>query len=55
MDGGIMDGIWRDIGDDNGDDLLQIPILAGCQNGASGSESRFLVVAVQRDSIWEKR
>jgi hypothetical protein len=53
MDGGIMDGWWRDVGDD--DDLLQIPIPAGCQNGVSGSESRFLMVAAQRNSIWEKR
>ena len=32
MDGGIMDGWWRGIGDDGGDDLLQFPIPAGCQN-----------------------
>jgi hypothetical protein len=55
MDGGIMDGWWRDVGDDDGDDFLQYPIPAGCQNGVSGSESRFLVVAAQRNSIWEKR
>jgi hypothetical protein len=55
MDGGIMDGWWRDVGDDDGDDLLQIPVLAGCQNGVSGSKSRFLVVAAQRNSILEKR
>jgi hypothetical protein len=54
MDGGIRDGRWRDIGDDDGDDLLQIPIPTGCQNGVSGSESRFLVVAAQWNSIWEK-
>jgi hypothetical protein len=30
------------------------PSLAGCQNGVSGSESRFLMVAAQRNSIWEK-
>jgi hypothetical protein len=53
MDGGIMDGWWRDVGDDDGDDLLQIPVLVGCQNGVSSSESRFLVVAAQRNSIWE--
>jgi hypothetical protein len=36
----------------NGDeDLLQIPVPAGCQNGVSGSESRFLMAAVQRKSI----
>jgi hypothetical protein len=54
MDGGIMDGWWRDVGDD-GDEDLQIPVPAGCQNGVSGSESRFLMVAAQRKSIWEKR
>jgi hypothetical protein len=55
MDGGIMDGWWRDVGDDDGDDLLQIPVPVGCQNRVSGSKSRFLVVAVQRTSIWDKR
>jgi hypothetical protein len=45
MDGGVMDGRWRDVGDDGDEDLLQIPILAGCQNGVSGSESRILMVA----------
>jgi hypothetical protein len=53
MDGGIMDGWWRDVSDDD-DDLLQIPVPAGCQNRVSSSESRFLVVVVQRNSIWEK-
>jgi hypothetical protein len=55
MDGGIMDGWWRDVGDDDSDDLLQIPVPAGCQNRVSGSESLFLVVASQQNSIWEKR
>jgi hypothetical protein len=54
MDGGIMDGSWRDAGDDDGDDLLQIPVPIGCQNRVSDSESGFLVVAAQRNSIWEK-
>jgi hypothetical protein len=49
-----MDGWWRDIGDD-GDEDLQIPVPAGCQNGVSGFESRFLMAATQRKSIWEKR
>jgi hypothetical protein len=53
IDGGIMDGWWRDVGDDGGDDL-QIPIPAGCQNGVSSFESRYLVVAAQWNSIWEK-
>jgi hypothetical protein len=51
MDGGVMDGRWSDIGDDGDEDLLQIPILAGCQNGVSGSESRFLMAAMQQKSI----
>jgi hypothetical protein len=55
MDGGVMDGRWRDVGDDGDEDLLQIPIPAGCQNGVSGFESRFLMAAAQRKSIWEKR
>jgi hypothetical protein len=55
MDGGIIDGWWRGVGDDDGDDLLQFPIPIGYQNGVSGSKSQFLVVAAQRNSIWEKR
>jgi hypothetical protein len=51
MDVGIMDDWWTDIGDDDSNDILQIPVPAGCQNGVSGSESQFLVVAVQRNSI----
>jgi hypothetical protein len=54
MDGGVMDGWWRYIGDDGDEDLLQIPVPAGCQNRVSGSESRFLMVAAQRKSIREK-
>jgi hypothetical protein len=30
MDGGVMDSPWSDIGDDGDEDLLQIPIPAGC-------------------------
>jgi hypothetical protein len=55
MDGGIMDGWWRGVGDDDGDDLLQIPVPVGCQNRVSGSESGFLLVSAQENSIWEKR
>jgi hypothetical protein len=55
MDGGVMDGRWRDVGDDGDEDLLQIPLPAGCQNGVSSSESQFLMVAAQRKSFWEKR
>jgi hypothetical protein len=51
MDVGVMDGWWRDIGDDGDEDLLQIPFPVGCQNGVSGSESWFLIVAAQRKSI----
>jgi hypothetical protein len=31
--------------------FLQIPVPAGCQNGVSGSESQFLMIAAQRNSI----
>jgi hypothetical protein len=56
MDGRVMDGWWRDVGDDDDDeDLLQIPVPAGCQNGVSRSELRFLMVVAQWNSIWEKR
>jgi hypothetical protein len=55
MDGGVMDGRWRNVGDDGDEDLLQIPIPVGCQNRVSGSESWFLMVAAQRMSSWEKR
>jgi hypothetical protein len=55
MDGGVMDGRWSDVGDDGDEDLLQIPVPARCQNGVSGSESRFLMAAAQQKSIWEKR
>jgi hypothetical protein len=51
MDGEVMDGRWSDVGDDGDEDLLQIPIPAGCQNGVSDSKSRFLMAAVQRKSI----
>ena len=54
IDWGVMDGWWRDVGDDGDEDLLQIPVSTGCQNGVSGSESRFLMVAAQWKSIWEK-
>jgi hypothetical protein len=50
-----MDGWWRCVGDNDDEDLLRIPVPAGCQNRVSGSESRFLMVAAQRNSIWEKR
>jgi hypothetical protein len=53
MDGGIIDGWWRGVGDDDGDNLLQFPVPAGYQNRVSGSESGFLVVVAQQNSIWE--
>jgi hypothetical protein len=40
MDGGVMDGRWRGGGDDDGDDLLQFPVPAGCQNGVSDPRNR---------------
>jgi hypothetical protein len=55
MDGGVMDGRWRSVGGDGDEDLLRIPVPGGCQNRVSGSESRFLMAAAQRKSIWEKR
>jgi hypothetical protein len=54
MDGEVMDGRWSDVSDGGDEDLLQIPVPAGCQNGVSGSKSWFLMVAAQRKSIWEK-
>ena len=33
MDGGNMAGRWRGVGGDDGDDLLQFPVPAECQNG----------------------
>jgi hypothetical protein len=55
MDGGVMDGRWRSVGDDVDEDLLQIPIPVGCQNGVSGSELRFLMAAAQRSLSGKKR
>ena len=51
--GGNMDGRWRSDGDDDGDDLLQFPVPAGCQNGVSGAVSWNLVVAAERNSFWK--
>src|SRR5215218_8016158 len=33
MDGGNMAGRWRGVGGDGGEDLLQFPVPAECQNG----------------------
>jgi hypothetical protein len=54
IDGGVIDGQWSYVDDDGDEDLLQIPVPVGCQNGVSGSESQFLMAAAQRKSIWEK-
>jgi hypothetical protein len=54
MDGRVIDGWWRDVGDDSDEDLLQIPVPTGYQNGVSGSESQFLMAVAQQKSIWEK-
>ena len=48
-----MDGRWRSDGDDDGDDLLQFPVPAGCQNRVSGAVSWNLVVAAERNSFWK--
>ena len=41
MDGENMDGRWRSVGDDDGEDLLHLLIPAGCQNGVSDPRKRF--------------
>ena len=33
--------------------LSKFPVLVGCQNEVSGSESRLLVVAAQQNSFWK--
>src|SRR3954463_124907 len=33
--------------------LSKFPVLAGCQNRVSGSESWFLMVATERNSFWK--
>ena len=53
MDEGNIGGLWRGVGDDDGDDPLQIPRLGRVQNGVSGSESRFLVAVAWRNSFWQ--
>ena len=50
MDGGIMDGRWRGVGDDDGDDLLQFPVPAKCQNGVSGPIGFSMAAALWRFS-----
>ena len=52
MDGGNMDGRWRGVGGDDGDDLLQFPIPAGCQNGVPASEIGFREAAALQTFLW---
>ena len=48
-----MDGRWRSDGDDDGDDLLQFPVPARCQNRISGAASGNLVMAAEQNSFWK--
>src|SRR3954463_8954038 len=41
MDGGIMDGWWRGVGGDGGDDLLRFPIRQGARTETSDPDFRF--------------
>ena len=52
MDGGSMDGRWRGVGGDDGDDLLQFPVPAGCQNEVSGPETEFCDGGGVLDVFW---
>ena len=52
MDGEIMDGPWRGGDDDDGADLLRIPVPAGCQNGVPASEIGFREAAALRTFLW---
>ena len=40
--------------DYDGDDLLQFPVPAGCQNGVSEPRIRVLMAAKLRNSFWKK-
>ena len=53
MDGGNMDGRWRGVGGDDGDDLLQFPVPAGCQNGVSDPEIEFRDGGGVLDVFWK--
>ena len=55
MDGGVMDGRWRGGGDDDGDDLLQFPVPAGCQNGVSEPRNRVFDGGGATELFLEKR
>jgi len=53
MDGGNMDGRWRGVGGDDGDDLLQFPVPAGCQNGVSDPRNRVFDGGGVLDVFWK--
>ena len=53
MDEGSMDGRWRGVGGDDGDDLLQFPVPAGCQNGVSDPEIGFRDGGGVLDVFWQ--
>ena len=53
MDGGIMDGCCRGVGDDDGDDLLQFPVPAGCQNGVSDPRNRVFGGGGALECFWK--
>ena len=55
MDGGNMAGRWRGVGDDDGDDLLQFPVPAGCQNGVSEPRNRVFDGGGATELFLEKR
>ena len=52
MDGGNMAGRWRGVGGDGGEDPLQFPVPAECQNGVSGPETEFLDGGGVLDGFW---
>ena len=52
LDEGYMAGRWRGVGGDDGDDLLQFPVPAECQNGVSGPEMEFRNDGGVLDGFW---
>ena len=50
-----MDGRWRGGGDDDGDDLLQFPVPAECQNGVSDPQNRVFDGGGALEGFWKKR
>ena len=53
MDGGNMAGRWRGVGGDGGEDPLQFPVPAECQNGVSGPEAEFRDGGGVLDGLWK--